>query len=125
MHHCLNSAELRQLIDFRTINLPIEDEDLLGFVNASEDWQLELNALTYLFSRVMHQIAKEGKDCLGLISHFYEMEERILFHIEECDFYFVDFILRNTRRKDLSIEEELVDFQNHFREHRYERTLRY
>jgi hypothetical protein len=125
VHLCLNSQELEQLIDFRTFNSTIEDAYLSECVDQSENWQLELDALTYLFSHVLHRKAKGGWHCPSLISLFYQLQDQMFFYIQECDFYFIEYILRNTRRKELSLEEELVDFQDRLREHRYERNLRY
>lgn len=125
MHHCLTTQELRQLIDYTAKHSAIDDSQLLAQIEQAINWQLELSALAYLFSHILCGNIADGWDCPSLIRVFYRLEEQMYLHIQECDFKFVDYMLRNLRRQSLSLEEELVDFQNRLGEHRYERNLRY
>jgi hypothetical protein len=125
MHHCLTTQELRQLIDYITRHSTIDDGQLLAQIEQAMNWQLELSALAYLFSHILCGKTTDSWDCPSFIRVFYRLEEQMYFHIQECDFEFIDYMLMNLRRQSLSLEEELVDFQNRLGEHRYEHNLRY
>jgi hypothetical protein len=125
MHHCLTTQELRQLIDYTIRHSTLDDSQLQAQIEQAMNWQLELSALTYLFSQILCGKTIDGWDCRSLIRVFYRLDEQMDFSIQECNFTFVDYMLRNLRRRSLSLEEELVDFQNRLGEHRYECNLRY
>lgn len=125
MHHCLTTQELRQLIDYTIRHSTLDDTQLQAQIEQAMNWQLELSALTYLFSHILCGKTVDGWDCRSLIRVFYRLDEQMDFRIQECNFAFIDYMLRNLRRRSLSLEEELVDFQNHLGEHRYECNLRY
>lgn len=125
MHHCLSKDELRQLLDLKAENLAIENDELRIRIELADNWQDEVGAHTYLFSQILERRVKDGHDCARLIQKLYALPEVMSIFIQELDSDFVEYMLANIRDRNLSLEEELVELQNRFREHDYGRTLRY
>jgi hypothetical protein len=125
MHYCLNKEQLRQFVDFIADDVNIEDGNLRLLVENAASWQDELGCLTYLFSMILERKGKQGEDCERLIALFYRLAEQMYVDIQEFDYRFIEYLLKNIRNRELSLEEELIEIQNHLSEFRYEHTLRY
>ncbi len=125
MNYCLNTSELSQLIDFKAGGSDIEDEELRLRVDYAENWVEQLGALTYLFCHILERRANSGVDCQNLIILLYQLAEQMSIRIQECDSYFIEYMLSNLRHENLSLEEELVGLQNNLSIFAYGQTLRY
>lgn len=125
MHYCLNKEELRQLIDLKVNDVNIENDNLQTWVDSSENWFDELGVFSYLFGHILEKKYKCGDDCQGLIEVFYHLEETMFLSIQEFDFKFIDYMLRNLRGTSISLEDELIELQNNLRAYKYGQTLRY
>jgi len=125
MHYCLNKEELRQLIELKANNVNIEDRNLQIRVENAENWQDELGALSYFFSHILERKHKCGENCQNLIKTFYHLEEMMFFRLQEFDWKFIEYMLKNLRGNSTSLEEKLIELQNNMSEYRYEHTLRY
>jgi hypothetical protein len=122
MHYCLNKEQLRQFVDFIANDLSIDDENLRLLVENAANWQDELGCLTYLFAMILERKGKQGEDCERLIGLFYRLTEQMYVDIQEFDYRFIEELLRNIRNKELSLEEELIEIQNHISEYRFKRV---
>jgi hypothetical protein len=125
MHYCLNKEELRQLIDLKVNNVNIENDNLRIWVDSSENWLDELGVFSYLFGHILEKKYKCGDDCQSLIEVFYHLEETMFLSVQEFDFKFIDYMLRNLRGTSISLEDELIELQNNLRAYKYGQTLRY
>jgi hypothetical protein len=121
----MNRDELRQFIDFKAKNKNIERYELLNWIDNAENWQDELSCLTYLFAQILEKTAKDGEDCQKLIELFYQLPEQMYFSIQAFEPNFVEYMLRNTRNRSRSLEDDLVGLQNTMSEYQYGQTLRY
>lgn len=125
MHYCLNTEELRQLIDYKANNSEIESDELKCWINHAENWYDKLSAFTYLFSHILEKKAKEDYDCHSLIKLLYQIENHMFFTIQEFDSKFINYMLGNLRETSLSLEDELINLQNKISEYKYRQSLRY
>jgi len=123
MHHCLTKAELQDVLALKVDNIAISTEALRIWVGLADNWQDELGALTYLLSQILERRAKDGYDCETLIRMFYALPDAMWLDIQEFDSRFIKYMLVNLRDRSKSLEDELVELQNRFRDHNYERTL--
>ena len=64
-------------------------------------------------------------DGVDLIESFYNLENQIFFDIQELDSEFVNFMVRNSRDTDLTLEEQLISLLEKLSDHDYNQTLRY
>jgi hypothetical protein len=125
MYYCLNKDELKQLIEYKAEGANVNDESLKTLIENAECWLDEVGGLTYLFSHVLDKRVRSGQDCAAFIETLYTLEDSMSFQIHECDYEFVDFMLRNLRDDSLTLEEELVELQSHLSRNEYGRVIRF
>lgn len=125
MYHCLSRNELKCLIESKISNETIEDDELRLWVDNACYWQDEIAAFNYFLSKILERKLKDGHDCMKLIDIFYMLEEEMAFNVQEFSRDFIDYMLRNIRDPNLSLEEDLIRLQDSLSEHSYHGTLRY
>lgn len=121
----MNKEELSQFIDFKTIGKAIELTDLGLWIESSHNWQVELGCLNYLFAQILERKLQENVECSDTICFLYDLVDQMYLRIHECQYEFVEYMLRSLRQLDLSLEEELVNLHNKMCEHIYAQYLRY
>jgi len=124
MNYSLDREELRQLIEYKHNNQPIDDEHLKTIIFNSECWEDELCCINYIFSKILERIVKGGRHGKGLINLLYEIEDSMFFIIQEVDYNYIEFMMRNNRIIGLSLEEDMIMLQNNYRGHIYDASLR-
>ena len=120
MHYCMNKQQLNSFITFQAAGEPIELKDLLTWVDSSNNWQIELGFLNYLFIQILEKKKREGLDCHQYIDCLYQLEEKLYMRIHDLDYQFIDYMLLFLRQNTLSLEEELVQLHNNMCEFIYE-----
>ncbi len=125
MHRCLNRQELTELIALKSDDISVESDTLQSWINNAENWHFDISSLTYLLTKILERKTKEGEDCYKIINVIYDLERHMSFSIQEIDAGFVDYMLRNKRTLNISLEEDLVELQNNLTEYQYGKTLRY
>jgi len=124
MIYCLNSNELLLLLEYKIKDRTIDSESLSQLVDNSYNWQDEISVHTYLYCRLAERL-KYTVDSNEMIDTFYNLPEEMYLIIQELNAQFIRYMLEGIRRKDMSIEEELVELQRSLRNHDYSRALRY
>jgi hypothetical protein len=112
MYHCLNRTELTQLLDFKSGHMEIEDDQLRRRIEDAESWSDELGALTYTFACMLERKTGNGEDCQSYIELLYQLADEMFLRIDECNSVFVAHMLRQVRDRNLSLEEELIEFDD-------------
>jgi hypothetical protein len=126
MHHCLNKEELKIVIEYKNGKIGlIDDEQLRIWLEGAESWQDEVCCLNYIFSQIIDREHQRGTNCNELIELLYKLGEEMFFTIQEIDYKYISELLRNVRRIELTLEEELILLQNKIGEHQYEHVIRY
>jgi hypothetical protein len=125
MTYCLSKNELEEFLDYKKDNKPITLEGLSSRIENAEQWYGDLTALSYLLSQVIERKLKHGLECDALIELFYKLPTDLWFLVQEIDERFVDYMMCNPRSHNVSLEDDLIELQNNYREFRYDRTIRY
>lgn len=112
MYYCLNRSELMQLLTFKSIDTRIDDAQLRRRIEDAESWGNELGVLTYSFACVLERQASDSAGCQGYIELLYRLADTMFLRIEECTSVFVAHMLRHVRDRNLTLEEELIKFNN-------------
>lgn len=120
MPYCMNREELKQFLDFKISCQPIDNNELVHWITEADCWQDELSCLIYLFAQIIDRKNQEEKPCQKLIEFLYQLPEQMYLTIQEFDSEFIDNMLRHIRDNSLSLEEELVKFQDRISQHQYE-----
>lgn len=121
--HCLNNTELSRFIDITIENGKLYEEDhiLALLLDSWRSWDLEIVCLATLLSYILERRQKQSLDALSLLKRIYNLPEEtgLGFVLEQIDDRFVDYMLRSTRRKELSIDDDLIDIRHQFGEYNY------
>jgi hypothetical protein len=119
----MNKEELRQFIDFKTCGKQVDIDDLEIWIEDAHNWEVELGCINYLLGQILEKKRGNTKACLSIIDLIYKLDEQLSLRIHECDYDFVIYMVRNIRRSDSTLEDELVLLHNRICEHIYERNL--
>jgi hypothetical protein len=125
MYYCLKKEELEQLIDFKISGKEIVSGDFSALIENSAEWQTELGCINYLLCQIIERKKNSGDECGKLIDEVYQLDQRILFRIHECDREFVQYMLSHVRQSSLSLEDELVTLHTGISGWDYGHSLRY
>ena len=74
---------------------------------------------------ILEKKLNTGQSIENLINNFYLLENLFYSLIQEFDYNYIDHLIRNTREKVLSLEEELIRLQINMAEHNYDKTIRF
>lgn len=124
MHYCLNSAEISDLVRFVETGVVTEDINLMAHITQAQMWQERLVCLTLLFARVLEKNRDEVGKPERMLKALFSVNEEMYLDVQECGADLVDYILRNVRDSKSPFEESLIELQNGYSEHRYDKTLR-
>ncbi|WP_323312919.1 hypothetical protein [Anabaena cylindrica] len=108
-------------IVFGTANLQTEEEKIIRLVEEWESWNLELVSLATLLSQFLdNQQNQNNVDVYNILEKIYTLsDERGLFSVEEIDERFIEYMLQDFRRDNLSIEDDLVEIRRNLGERKY------
>ena len=121
MYYCLNTEELEQFIDYNNSGKAVFEDDLRLLIEYSQNWQTELGCIQFLFARVLaRKIKRKTKSCYDLIHMLNDLEDKMYIRINECDFEFVEYMLRYIRELDITLEENIINLHTNMNEHIYE-----
>lgn len=121
---CLTVDELEELITAGSTAADQEGSPLSSLAKLSEDWEVELIGATYFLTQVVLRRASSDQRWHDLLEAFESLTDRMWFTIEQMDVDFVDFILRNRRESELTLQENLIRCIESMRDYRYEKTVR-
>ena len=124
MHYCCNKSELQQLLENECVGKQIESEYLNTVVNCCQNWEATLHGISYFLTQIIEKKMKNEEDCGDLINAFYSVEDQMDFVVQEFDEAFIDYLVRNTRDKNLSLEDEVIQVIGFMCEYKYDRTVR-
>ena len=123
--HCLNVAELRELIKSKAQRSEMGSDVLRGLVEDAEAWQAEIGIHTYFLSRILEAEGEE-EECYRIIGMVYGLRDGMWLSIQELDVTFVAYMLSHIRRLDgVSLEEELAALHVALMERQYGKAIRY
>jgi len=121
--YCLNKDELSRFIDVEIEGGQLYEEDLVlgSLLYSWRNWDIELVCFATLLSHLLERKQKQSKDAITLLKSMYNIPEEkglgLIF--EQVDERFVGYMLKFIRRKELSIEEDLIDIRHQFGEYNY------
>lgn len=123
MYYCLSKKELNEILEHF-----IEKKDLdhilhLRLINA-QNWQEELGVLNYLFSQLIIRKVKKKDDDYSFIDFLYNLPSKIYLSIEEFNWQFIQFMMKNKRDKSITLEEELLGIQNKWANYEFDSIIR-
>lgn len=119
MSYCMNKDELRNLITYKLDNVEIDNEEFAIRLENAADWQEELYAVVYLFTHILEKKKQDGEDYIRAIEKLYELETEMFLRIQQCDVEFVDYMLRDLRQRQLTLEEEVIRIQGNLASRQY------
>jgi len=91
-NYCLNRSEIVKLIEHKIQAREI-DEELKEYIERAElYWDINLISSNCLFSIVLEQKKRKNNCKKEFIDSFYELQDKMSFHIEELNPDFIDFI---------------------------------
>lgn len=125
MHHCLSICELKEVIYFKLLGQPIQNTMINSLVDEAENWEVSLGCLVYFFSCILEKRVNSDEEVENLIRDFFELDSSLHILIQEFDNNFIDHLIRNTREKELMLEDELIRIQTNIAEFNYDKTLRF
>ncbi len=122
--YCLNREELSRFMEivFGTANFQTEEEKIRLLVEEWESWNLELVCLATLLTQLLDNQQKQlvAIDVYNILKKIYTLsEERGLFSVEQIDERFIEYMLQDVRRDNLSIEDDLVEIRGNLGERKY------
>ncbi|WP_414548522.1 hypothetical protein [Anabaena sp. CCY 0017] len=109
-------------IVFGTANFQTEEEKIRLLVEEWESWNLELVCLATLLTQLLDNQQKQlvAIDVYNILKKIYTLsEERGLFSVEQIDERFIEYMLQDVRRDNLSIEDDLVEIRGNLGERKY------
>lgn len=124
MKYCLSKNELLNFID-HIINKTEINEETRTQVESAKNWHDQLICLSYFLSIILERKKQDGEDCQKIIDEIYQQPEELFLSIQEFDSDFVHYIIRHTRNRSLSLEDDLILLQNDLAEHLYDKAIRY
>jgi len=119
-HYCLNRDQIFQVIQNLIESETINDENNLSILlEMAQYWHLELISINYLLSQILERCNKQGKDSVFILNEYYGLQNNLWLNIEEYNEAFINYLMRNLRDKNLSLEEDLIQIQEKYREYEY------
>jgi hypothetical protein len=118
--HCFKREELSKFLEAE-FGLPEScDVQIEILLREWEEWRLELVCLSTLLSQVLEKKQKQSVDVYNILQEIFTLSERRgLFYVEEINDVFIEYMLKSTRREDMSIEDELVELRRDLSEFKY------
>jgi len=122
--YCLNREELSRFVEivFGKANLQTEENLIKLLIEEWENWNLELVCMATLLTQFLdnQQNQSDDIDVYYILKKIYSLsEERGLFSVEEIDERFIEHMLQNVRRNNLSIEDDLTEIRRNLGERQY------
>lgn len=121
--YCLTKEELSLFMEIEFEGREYLD-DVIEFHYLLENWRTwdtEFICLATVFSQILEQQLKSGKDALSTLKRAYALLENTGrgLTIEGFDEKFVAYFLRHYRTEDISIDEDLNYLRSQLSEHKY------
>lgn len=122
--YCFNREELSRFMEivFGTANLQTEEPLIKLLIEEWETWNLELVCMATLLTQLLDNRQKQSDDIdvYDILKRIYSLsEERGLFSVEEIDERFIEYMLRDVRRTNLNIEDDLAEIRRNLGERQY------
>ena len=124
MFHCLSQQELSDFIDHLVLYKMKDDKILNAIIQHSQDWHQEIIILAYFLTIVLARKKKENDYNQTILDSIYGLPEDMFLEINGFNNDFIKFLLINIRDKSLSLEEDLLNIHNLYKNYDYTKTLR-
>ena len=125
VHHCLNIQEIKALIEYKkTKKLPDNYVANQIFLKA-EEWEDKLSLLSYFLGKaLLSDWGGNEEKMLDTIDEVYTFPNQMFVFLQEINEEFIEFMLRNTRQENVTLDDALSDIQRKIGEFDYSRRLR-
>jgi hypothetical protein len=123
MSCCLNREELTRVILCLLKDAALEEAEIQAWAEG-DACEEEVVGLAYLLVQVLTRMKRQGQTVDRAISEFFDLPNRMWFAVEEFGSDFVEYMLRNSRDRSMSLEDDIVEIVTKMRRHQYGHTLR-